>query len=565
MMTVLFQVPSSRNILIINPLISNIVNMEKKYIRILIFLTLVCQTMNGQAQENKKRPLTLDERTVLLEKKIWAKTENAAGLMMDPYTENGQTEFSGSLSGGDLHRSQEGDGLNGIVFKTDRFDKINDKVWVWGAFRFDMNRETNRAWSDVISTYNSSPFIFGSSVPASYDSQMFDFRTKIGYNAMNGLKIGLGLDYLVGDVSRLRDPRTRTYLADYAVTPGVVYAITQKHAVGLTAKYRFRKDKMPSVMTVQENPDFKYYPMLGLENGEEPRLNDGAESGNGIIRGFSGFRRQYVSDFLGGALQYAYQADGISWITTGGVMYENQKILGDIKRSPGEFFSDNFDLSSHLQITKNNFLHQISLDGSYSRGFANEFIQSLNETRDPATGIVSKEWITNYVYTKQYELNTTSLNLMYKLSALDANGGYRWFADVCSGYNSAKNQYNQPLSYLKTANVQARINGGYRLWKRKDHVITVEAAFGILKSLKSDLLLNKTENDLAKNIWIPDAAYYRTNQISWRAEANYSFPLISKKIALTGYLKVFSEQKISDSKVYGSWLSNGIALGIITL
>lgn len=539
--------------------------MIKKYLSVVILVSLCCSVVDARAQKEKRSPLTLEEREVELDKRSWGKTENAAGIMMDPYMENGQTEFSGYLSEGDYHRSQEGDGLNGIVFNTDRFDKINDKVWVWGAFRFDMNRETNRAWSDVISTYNSSPFSFGSSVPASYDSQMFDFRAKVGYNAMNKLKVGLGIDYLVGDVSRLRDPRTRTYLADYAVTPGIVYSITSEHTLGLTGKYRFRKDKMPSVMTVQENPDFKYYPMLGLENGEEPRLNDGAESGNGIIRGFNGFRRQYVSDFFGGSLQYAYKFNDISWISSVGVLYENQEILGDVKRSPGEFFSDRIDLSSHLVINRNNFLHQISFDGAYTQGYANEFIQSLNEIRDPATGIVSKEWITNYVYTKQYEVNTTSLNLNYKLSALDPNGGYRWYVDFHSGYNAFKNQYNLPLSYLKVANMQAEVNAGYRLLKKNNHVVTIEAGFGALKSLKSDLLLNNSENDLAKNIWLPDADYYRTNRISWRAEANYSFPLVSKKIALTGYLKIFSEQKISDSKFYRNWLTNGISLGIITL
>lgn len=539
--------------------------MIKKYLSAVILVLLCCSAADARAQKEKRSPLTLEEREVEIDKKSWGKTNNAAGIMMDPYMENGQTEFSGYLSGGDYHRSQEGDGINGIVFKTDRFDKINDKVWVWGSFRFDMNRETNRAWSDVISTYNSSPFSFGSSIPASYDSQMFDFKAKVGYNAMNKLKVGLGIDYLVGDVSRLRDPRTRTYLADYAVMPGVVYSITPEHSLGLTGKYRFRKDKMPGVMTVQENPDFKYYPMLGLENGEEPRLNDGAESGNGIVRGFNGFRRQYVSDFFGGSLQYAYKNNDISWITTAGVLYENQEILGDVKRSPGEFFSDNIELSSHLNITKNNFLHQLSFEGAYSQGYANEFVQSLNEVRDPATGIVSKEWITNYVYTKQYEVNNTSLNLNYKLSSLDPNGGYRWFVDIHSGYNAFKNQYNLPLSYLKVANMQAEVNAGYRVLKKNNHVVTIEAGFGALKSLKSDLLLNNSENDLAKNIWIPDAAYYRTNQISWRAEANYSFPLVSKKIALTGYLKVFSEQKISDSKLYRNWLTNGITLGIITL
>lgn len=520
----------------------------------------------AQTTTQQEIPLTLEEREVQNGRLTWGSTENAAGLASETYMQNGQTEIGGYLSGGDLHRAQEGDAVNGLRFKTDRYDKISDKFIVWGSFQFDMNTEKNRAWSDAITTYNNSPYIFGSAIQGDYDTQMFDFKAKLAHHTTDKLKLGIGANYLVGDVSRLRDPRTRTYLADYSILPAITYQVNEQHTLGGTLLYRYRKDKMPNVKTVQEDPNFMYYPMVGMENGEEPRLSPGAENGNGILRGFNAFRRQFVSNFWGGELQYEYNQNGLKWLTTVGLQMEDQQVLGDTKRSPGEYLADNFTISSKLYVERGNYFHQAYAKASLYRGQANEFIQSLNETRDPATGIISKEWVTNFVYTNQYEVETTDIEAGYKVMELDPQkGGYRWYAGVNGAYSAFTNQYNIPISYLKVAQVEAVATGGVRLLKKNRHTLTIEAQVGYQASLKSDLLLNNSENDLAINIWIPDAEYYKVNQFVAKADVKYSFPIYSKKIGLSGYLRLFTNNRLTNSDRFGNWLSNGIALGIITL
>ncbi|MGL4852836.1 MAG: DUF6850 family outer membrane beta-barrel protein [Phocaeicola sp.] len=533
-----------------------------------VALLLSAFTLSAVAQTTPKQeiPLTLEEREVQNARLTWGNTENAAGLALERYMQNGQTELGGYLSGGDLHRAQEGDARNGLRFKTDRYDKISDKFIVWGSFQFDMDTEKNRAWSDAITTYNNSPYLFGSAIQGDYDSQMFDFKAKLAHHTTDKLKLGVGANYLVGDVSRLRDPRTRTYLADYSILPSITYQVNENHTVGATASYRYRKDKMPNVRTVQEDPNFMYYPMVGMENGEEPRLSPGAENGNGILRGFNGFRRQFVSNFWGGELQYAYSQNQLTWITTVGLQLENQQVLGDTKRSPGEYLSDQFKVATQLFVERGNLFHQAYAKATLYRGQANEFIQSLNETRDPVTGIVSKEWVTNFVYTNQYEVESTDIEAGYKVMELDqARGGYRWYAGINGTYGTFTNQYNIPLSYLKVAQLQAVATGGVRLLKKNRHTLTLEAQAGYQASLKSDLLLNNSENDLAVNIWIPDADYYTVNQWVCKADVKYAFPIYSKKVGLSGYLRIFSHNRLTNSERFGNWLTNGIAFGIITL
>ncbi|MGL4993198.1 MAG: DUF6850 family outer membrane beta-barrel protein [Bacteroidales bacterium] len=538
-----------------------------KKIEILASLLFCMGATLLKAQDTKvEKPLSNQEREIKISSMSWGGSNNAAGLALEEYNQHGQSEVSGYLSGGDLHRSQEGDAINGIRFKTDRYDRITPRFIVWGSFQFDMNRETNRAWSDVIDTYGGTPYIFGSAIPADYDSQFFDFKAKIAHHTTDKLKLGASIDYLVGDVSRLRDPRSRSYLADYSIAPAITYTFTNRFTLGALVSYRYRKEKMPNVKTEQEDPNFNYYPMVGLENGEEPRLNPGAENGNGILRGFNAFRRQFVSDFWGGEIQASYMIGAVKWISSLGYEIENQEVLGDTRRSPGEYLSDRLNISSRVIADRGDYSHLASIEASLYSAQANEFIQSLNEIRDPATGITSKEWITNFVYKNQYEVDKMDLDLSYRLNKLDNNrSGYRWYAGAEVNYSAFENKYNVPLSYLKVGNLSTSLSAGVRIFKRDRHTVTAEALIGYKWSTKSDLLLNNYDNDLAKNIWIPDSEFYSVNQINLKANLNYNFPIATSKLSMSGYIRIFTDNRLSDSSRYGNWISNGIAFGVITL
>lgn len=40
--------------------------------------------------------------------------------------------------------------MNGLNFFAERYTKIARNLYVWGSFKFTMDRESERAWSDVI-------------------------------------------------------------------------------------------------------------------------------------------------------------------------------------------------------------------------------------------------------------------------------------------------------------------------------------------------------------------------------------------------------------------------------
>lgn len=72
----------------------------------------------------------------------------------------------------------------------------------------------------------------------------------------------------MGDLSRLRDPRSRVMLADYAIIPSMTsHGFQRWHALGLDFYYRFPgNNSLDNITTVQREKQFEYYLFEGLEN-----------------------------------------------------------------------------------------------------------------------------------------------------------------------------------------------------------------------------------------------------------------------------------------------------------
>ncbi len=157
-------------------------------------------------------------------KLLWQHSENAAGVDLDSTRTRGFSAFQFVHQGGDFHRVQEGRQTNEVGFVSERYQRIGKYLAGYGRFEFLNGRTTHRAWSDVVRSYWSNPFLSGSSVPGSYDTQQFAFQARVGTVDLHGFRYGVKLDYTVRDLSRLRDPRSRSRRLDYQITPSVTYS-----------------------------------------------------------------------------------------------------------------------------------------------------------------------------------------------------------------------------------------------------------------------------------------------------------------------------------------------------
>ncbi len=497
----------------------------------------------------------------------WLGTNNAAGLAFINFNQHGKTELAYGNDGGSLHRAQEGDKKYGIRFNSERFDRINKNWMSWGSFEFKMNTEENRKWSNVFNTYNSSPYLFGDSVPGRYDLQSFDLHTKICRKIQDKWSLGIEIDYFAGDMSRLRDPRTRTFVANYSISPAVVYKINDQNIVGLSSGFRFEKEKMPSVTTVQEDPEISYYFFLGNENA------------NGIKDAYKGFDRQFVNREFFAEIQYNFLTKKLDWLSTIGVSSGKQEVLGSEREGPGEFMTKKLQLNSKANIRFDKKLLVIDIKSKYQNGSANEFLQELVTSRDTVTHDVSKNWITLYVYNNRYSTRSFNNSLNISLRNLLNNGtDYSWSVGVDGQFNGFSNIYQLPYSAIENQRARFGLNGSLRLLNKNQHRITLSGSGGYAFNMYDNLILNslatttpdngsstfeKATFKIGNEILIPDMRFYKETVYDFKVSAHYSFPIKVKKNMLTGILKAYfgSQQSLN----LGSWQSAGISVGIITL
>lgn len=495
----------------------------------------------------------------------WLLSNNAAGLGLSTVKFHGITEIGYNSAKGDLHRAQEGNEQSGLNFYSERYDKLAKNWTSWGSFNFIMDREKNRAWSDVINTYNNNPYIFGSSVPGNYDRQLFDFHVKISSKSSGRIKYGLGIDYQVGDLSRLRDPRTRVYLADYAILPAVTFRLNEKHFVGLNLNARYQKEKMPNVSTVQDDPNLKYYTFFGMENADA------------VIGGFKGFQRQFVSAFYGGDVQYSFVSANSQFLVTGGVFTQKQEILENIKQSPGTFKALNYKASVVFNTSFSGLLFNLTAVANVKQAAANENIQELKSVNDTITGINSQTWVTLFTYKNQYINNTYDAKLRMDVRDINKDkNDFSWLGGIEVGVNGFENKYNLPFSSMRVNRMQTGIYGQYRLLKLNEHRLTLkgnidyETSFDNLLQLRNEVTNIPATGastytigtyDIATNVILPDFNFYKSNIFKFKLETKYSLPLNFKKVKMIGYIRAYYGQAMTYS--LGLWSNGGVAIGII--
>ncbi len=522
-----------------------------RFISLIAFIVLF-QPLYSQKVDSVAVTPSINQRSLQVVMQHWINTDNAAGLTFANVNKGGFTTFENYFSGGSHHRVQEGDGINGMRLYSEGYRSFNKRLFARGSFHFNKFIEQNRAWSDVVNTYNSNPYIMGSSVKGDYDSQQIELNLKVYTDTIGRFTYGLSSNYEVLDISRQRDPRTRTYLLDYNIAPSVTYKVTANSRIGANAYYRFQKEKMPSISTVQTDPNLKYYTFFGLQNF------------NSKIGGYKGFKRQFESDFVGSAIQYNYTNAFVNVLVSGGVDAQWQETVGDKKQSPGSFNSFGYNFLTSILVKANRFVHNAALTAKYSNGAADEYRQSLYTVRDPETGTSTEYWVTDYIYENRFITETYNLAMSWKTYGLKQNGQEtKWSLGLDASYSSFRNTYYLPTSTFSASVACAGISGSYLLLDRRSHTLEVSSHVEGGINLDSELDLANT-SEVSELILAPDLDYYKRSTIKVGGAITYNFPLVfAGRGAMTGYARIYGENMFASNSY--NWHVFGLAIGLLTL
>ena len=474
---------------------------------------------------------------------LWRMTGNAAGLSLDSTENRGIAYFDLQHHEGDYRRVQEGGQRNQLEFYTERYQKINSILVGYGSFRFDMDRTKDRSWCDVMRPYNSNPYYSGSSISGKYDTQQFDLTAAVGTIQMWGVTAGLRLDYKVSDLSRLRDPRSRSELLDYKLTPSFTYT-SEPHTIGLAGHYNRRKEKIPSMTTVQQDPNLKYYLMSGMEQAV------------GTTGGYGGFSREWVDHRFGAALSYGYNKNGLKSLNTISIERGSEDVLGQYKYEPGHYVSYRYGLSSHNRLHTTRALHEIDLTIGYEQAYADEYRQQLLQERDAEKGYTSYSYETLIEFKKRYQVKLLDAELHYRYNAVDA-GAVKGYAGMKAAIHQAENKHLLPESSLEYSHLDFTLEGGKSLLADR---LWVDAEAGYHLKNKADLLLADASTDMATQVLLPDMAYYEANYWRGRLQLTYQFPLTIKNTRSEWFVRAYGDYLKTNNSLYSTTV--GASIGI---
>ena len=537
---------------------------NKRYITILAMLLTTC-TIYAQQTASALGEYRYDDAT-----QLWRLTDNAAGLGIDTTRNRGFAQIGYYHHSGDYTRVQEGTRSNQLRFETERYQKIGKYIYGYGRFDFDYGRVNNRTWCDVRRPYNSNPYFSGSAIMGKYDFQDFNFTAALGSAAIGKWHFGMRLDYNVGDLSRLRDPRPRSQLLDYKITPAVTYSFG-KNTFGLSGNYHRRKEKIDGVKTIQSDATIMYYNMTGLEHAL------------GTVSGYSGYQREWVDHRFGAELTYSYKSDRYNMIAAATIDRGSENILGQYEKEEGKYVDYNYGFSIRNRIKAENLLHEVDFSLGYEQSYADEYTQKFKaenndeiktktysyehrlpdgtiEVRDSTITqtypVSSQYYETLLVMKKRYQVRVFSTDLHYRLNFTDGNR-VKSYVGTRFTVNSVKNKYILPESSLHYDGYNLSFEGGTSLLKQR---LWIDAGMAMHFNRKADLFLSDPTTDYAQGVLIPDMDYYRANYVQGSLSLTYQFPITIKKKQTMWYARCNGDWLRANNNRHAA--SFGVTLGM---
>lgn len=486
---------------------------------------------------------------------LWHNTSNAAGLSLDDSSNRGFASIGFNHRGGDYHRVQEGGAMNNMQFFTERYQRLGRYLYSYGKVDFNLGRTKDRAFADQYRPYNSNPYQSGSDIAGSYDHQDFDMVASVGTTDFSGWRFGLQLNYQLGDLSRLRDPRSRSQLLDYRLTPSVSYTMGG-HTLGLSGYYDRRKEKMGPLVTVQSDATLTYY------------LFSGMEYATGTIGGYSSFNREWVNHQVGAAMDYGYQSDGFHTLNSFGISRGEEYVYGTYKYEPGRYFTYLYNVQSQNRLLTGSVLHQVDVRMDWQQGYADEYRQQLIIKNDPQIGTTSYTYEKQLEYRKRYQVRTFDCAFRYRANFLNdapsrllqqSTASLKGYTGFSIDTHKASNRHLLPLSSSDYSRINIQLENGISLFKQH---LTADMTLGYSVSTRADLQLADDTSVLAQRVLLKDLPYYDANLFHGRLQVMYQFPLTIKKSRAMWFVKAFGDFTSANSAGHPNLYNVGFSVGL---
>lgn len=465
--------------------------------------------------------ITTDDYHLAEAMQLWHNTQNAAALAYDSTENRGVASATLSHTSGDYHLVQEGHSNNRLTTTFDRYQRIGQYLHGYGSFSLDMGRIGGRAWNDWYRAQSANPYTSGSSVLGKYDYQNFSFTASLGTIRLGAMTYGLRLDYGVGDLSRLRDPRSRTTLLDYRLTPSLTWH-HKGHTLGIAGSYDRRKEKLLGLTTVQNDAHLMYYTMTGLDQA------------TGGIGAYNAFTRQMVWHNWGFELSHGYTLDTWRMVNTLSLHRGNEYVYGTYKQSPGKYATFDIAVTTRHRWRSGGLWHSANATWHRERGRGDEYRQERVTTRDSLTGHNAIHYRTLITYPHRYRYDALRMRVDYRLY----HALRHYYLGGSIALDEAKYKHLLPTSTFHRTLLTTSLQGGLRLWQKHQRYLRADGSVDYTFSLKSAMALANANTTYATQVWQPLQHFYAQNYVQGRVSLHYECPILVKGSPITAFVRL---------------------------
>lgn len=262
-----------------------------EYIRIFFSaLILLAASWSLQGQVLLNTPAAYEQ---MKQKSQWMQTTNPAGLLLDHPVDYSEVSISYDSYKGDFHRPQQGETGNDLAFDVEGAVKLK-KFYTWGKFNYTRSTADDAQYNaSLIDPFRGMPYLVADTNRSEWRNQVYDLVFRVATpGAANKISFGMEGSYRVISGAKQRDIRTENYFYLIRVRPGMVYAVNDRHHVGINLDY-YNKKEESNMSNVNVYNDQEYYVLYGLGT---------ATQGVG-----SGQTTNYEGNCVGGGLQYSFR------------------------------------------------------------------------------------------------------------------------------------------------------------------------------------------------------------------------------------------------------------------
>ena len=520
--------------------------LNKNILYTLAGLTLISGNCVLNAQSTTKGTYSLEKEDIETVQNPWVSMPTPAAIGFSTQSEGNQVSLKIDHQSGDYKLAEDAGQENALMFDASMFQKIGETFRFYGHFGLNYSHQNDRAYYDLIFPTENA-YVMGANRKGKYNQYLYDLNFKVATIDLNSWNFGMGIDYKAGDLSRILDPRPRVLAAQYQLTPAVTYKLNESNRFGLSAFYRFEKQRMTNITQVNDDKNYTYYFTTGLDNAY-------------TTVDFGGFFRIYSDHILGADLQYGLTSDNWTWTSSIGMSHHDLKMTGSERRIPGTYTQDKFKAITKVTWESSNMLHAFGADASYRNGSNTAYVQKYVQSTDEY-GNVSEKWVTEYK-NKTYTHNNYDFSASYDLYLGDVDAkDYSMKFGVSGAMHHFERKYLLPTSKHDMTNTTADAYYSIRLYNKNQHKVWFSVGGGIVTPLDQSMLL-VNNNDYAGLVLRANEVYYNLSAYNYKVDLNYSFPISMGSSKLIGYIKAMYKQTNSEDNDL-DYLQTSITVGVL--